>query len=112
MAAFRRACSKLGWTDGRNVGSTTAGPGNARSHRESQRVGRARAGRHHCHERRSRAIARATRTVPIVFAVVADPVGAGFVESLARPGATSLALPSEYGVSGKWIELLKEIAPA
>ena len=55
---------------------------------------------------------QATRTVPIVFAVVADPVGAGFVESLARPGgnATGFML-FEYSMSGKWLELLKEIAP-
>ena len=55
---------------------------------------------------------QATRTVPIVFAIVADPVGAGFVESLARPGgnATGFTL-FEYGISGKWLELLKQIAP-
>jgi putative ABC transport system substrate-binding protein len=55
---------------------------------------------------------QATRTVPIVFAAVADPVGAGFVDSLARPGgnATGFIL-FEYGISGKWLELLKEIAP-
>ena len=55
---------------------------------------------------------QATRTVPIVFAQVADPVGAGFVDSLARPGgnATGFTL-FEYGMSGKWLELLKEIAP-
>jgi len=56
---------------------------------------------------------QATRTVPIVFAVVPDPVGAGFVESLARPGgnATGLIL-IEYGVSAKWLELLKQMAPS
>ena len=54
----------------------------------------------------------ATRKVPIVFVQVADPVGAGFVDSLARPGgnATGFAL-FEYGISGKWLELLKEAAP-
>ena len=55
---------------------------------------------------------QATRTVPIVFAVVADPVGAGFVESLARPGGNATGFMSfEYGISAKWLELLKEIAP-
>jgi putative tryptophan/tyrosine transport system substrate-binding protein len=53
-----------------------------------------------------------TSTVPIVFAVVADPVGAGYVESLARPGGNVTGFEAyEYGVSGKWIELLKEIVP-
>jgi ABC-type uncharacterized transport system substrate-binding protein len=58
------------------------------------------------------ALQQATRTVPIVFASVADPVGAGFVASLARPGgnATGFML-LEYGMSAKWLELLKEIAP-
>ncbi len=53
-----------------------------------------------------------TRTVPIVFVSVVDPVGAGYVESLARPGGnlTGFSL-FDYGLSGKWLELLKEIAP-
>src|SRR5215472_16513841 len=55
---------------------------------------------------------QATRTVPIVFAIVADPVGAGFVDSLARPGGNATGFtPFEYGLSGKWLELLKQIAP-
>ena len=50
--------------------------------------------------------------MPIVFAIVADPVGAGFVDSLARPGGNATGFtPFEYGLSGKWLELLKEIAP-
>ena len=53
-----------------------------------------------------------TRTVPIVFVQVTDPVGAGYVESLARPGGNATGfIPFEYGNSGKWLELLKEIAP-
>jgi putative ABC transport system substrate-binding protein len=55
---------------------------------------------------------QATRTVPIVFAQVVDPVGAGLVASLARPGRNATGFTSpEYGFSGKWVELLKEIAP-
>jgi putative ABC transport system substrate-binding protein len=55
---------------------------------------------------------QATRTVPIIFAIVADPVGAGFVDSLARPGGNATGFVQyEYGLSGKWLELLKEIAP-
>jgi putative ABC transport system substrate-binding protein len=55
---------------------------------------------------------QATRTVPIVFVHVPDPVGAGYVESLARPGGNATGFATfEYGISGKWLELLKEIAP-
>ena len=54
----------------------------------------------------------ATRTTPIVFVQVSDPVGAGFVESLARPGGNATGFtPFEFGISAKWLELLKEIAP-
>jgi putative ABC transport system substrate-binding protein len=58
------------------------------------------------------ALRQATHTTPIVFVGVVDPVGAGFVDSLARPGgnATGFTL-FEYGLSGKWLELVKEIAP-
>ena len=55
---------------------------------------------------------RASGTVPIVFAGVTDPVGAGFVNSMARPGSNPTGFISfEYGLSGKWLELLKQIAP-
>jgi putative tryptophan/tyrosine transport system substrate-binding protein len=55
---------------------------------------------------------QATRTVPIVFVNVADPVGAGFVDSLARPGGNATGfIQFEYGMSGKWLELLKQVAP-
>ena len=54
---------------------------------------------------------QATRTVPIVFVQVTDPVGAGYVESLARPGGNATGfIPFEFGMSAKWLELLKEIA--
>jgi putative ABC transport system substrate-binding protein len=54
----------------------------------------------------------ATRTVPIVFVIVPDPVGAGLVDSLARPGGNATGFTSfEYGLSAKWLELLKEVAP-
>ena len=53
-----------------------------------------------------------TRAVPVVFVLLVDPVGAGVVESLARPGGNVTGfMPYEYGISGKWLELLKEIAP-
>ena len=58
------------------------------------------------------ALQRVTRSVPIVFANVVDPVGAGFVASLARPGGNTTGFSAfEYSLSGKWLELLKEIAP-
>jgi putative tryptophan/tyrosine transport system substrate-binding protein len=57
-------------------------------------------------------IQRATRTIPIVFTNVADPVGAGIVQSLARPGGNATGFTNfEYSMSGKWVELLKQIAP-
>jgi putative tryptophan/tyrosine transport system substrate-binding protein len=58
------------------------------------------------------ALQQATRTVPIVFAIVSDPVGAGFVDSLARPGGNVTGFtPMEFGFGAKWLELIKEIAP-
>ena len=55
---------------------------------------------------------QATRTVPIVFPLAVDPVGAGFVDSLARPGGNATGFMTfEYSISGKWLELLKQIAP-
>jgi putative tryptophan/tyrosine transport system substrate-binding protein len=59
------------------------------------------------------ALQKATRSVPIVFAQVVDPVGNGFVETLARPGGNITGFSVfEHGISGKWLELLKEIAPS
>ena len=81
---------QLGWIDGRNVRDRhPLGRGRCRSHSQIRGgIGRARAGRHSgpWQPRAVAALLQATRTVPIVFAIVADPVGAGFVESLARPG--------------------------
>jgi putative ABC transport system substrate-binding protein len=58
------------------------------------------------------ALLQATRTIPIVFPVVTDPIGGGFVESLARPGGNATGfMIGEYSEGGKWLELLKEIAP-
>jgi putative ABC transport system substrate-binding protein len=114
-AAFVQGLQQLGWTNGRNVridirwtagiaadtrksaaelvalapdvilapGSNTVGP-----------------------------LQQATRTVPIVFVHVPDPVGAGFVDNMARPGGNTTGFTLfEYGTSGKWLELLKQIAP-
>jgi putative ABC transport system substrate-binding protein len=59
------------------------------------------------------ALLQATRTVPIVFTFTPDPVGAGYVETLARPGGNATGfMAGEYSLSGKWLELLKQIAPS
>jgi len=59
------------------------------------------------------ALQHINRTLPIVFAAVADPVGAGIVESLAHPGSNATGFTQfEFGISAKWLELLKEMAPA
>ena len=59
-----------------------------------------------------RALRQQTSTIPIVFALVVDPVGEGFINSLAEPGGNITGFTSfEYGLSGKWLEVLKEIAP-
>ena len=114
-AAFRQGLQQLGWTDGRNV-------------RIDYRwyAGNADAARTHAAELVAlapdvilaegspsvAALRSATRTVPIVFVSIIDPVGAGFVESLARPGGNATGfLLFEYSLGGKWLELLKEIAP-
>jgi putative ABC transport system substrate-binding protein len=114
-AAFERRLQELGWTDGRNVRIDYRwGAGDVdRIRRYAAElvslspdviltVGSATAG----------PLLQATRTVPIVFVQAPDPVGAGFVDSLARPGGNVTGFTLfEYGMSGKWLELLKEIAP-
>jgi putative ABC transport system substrate-binding protein len=59
----------------------------------------------------TRALQRATQTIPIVFAIVADPIGGGYVRSLARPGGNATGfMQFEYSFSGKWVQLLKQMA--
>ena len=115
VGAFLQALALLGWTIGRNV-------------RIDTRWATANAAEIRRHAAELAALApdvilahgastvgpllQATRTVPIVFPVVADPVGAGFVDSLARPGGNATGFMTfEYSMSGKWLELLKQIAP-
>jgi putative ABC transport system substrate-binding protein len=114
-AAFLQELQQLGWTDGRNVRIDIRwSAGDATDTRKYAAelaalapdvilaVGAAGAG----------AMLQATRTVPIVFVIVPDPVGAGFVDSLSRPGGNATGfMMFEYSLCGKWLELLKEIAP-
>src|SRR6266446_2015936 len=116
VAAFAEGLQQLGWTDGRNVRIDTRwGAGDADRYRRyaAELVALA---PDVILAATSLAVARlqeATQTIPIVFVQVADPVGAGFVDSLARPGGNFTGFTLfEYGISGKWMELLKEIAPA
>jgi len=115
LVAFVEGLQKLGWTEGQNVRIDTRwGPGSANDIRKYAAelsalgpdvmlaVGSPAVGR----------LMQATSTVPIVFLRVTDPVGAGFVDSLARPGGVATGFSqSEYSISGKWLELLKAIAP-
>jgi putative ABC transport system substrate-binding protein len=116
IAAFQQGLQQLGWTEGRNVRIDTRWPaaGNADDIRRyaeelvalSPDVILATG---------SISIApllQTTRSVPIVFVQVVDPVGSGFVDSLAQPGGNATGFTNfEYGLSAKWLELLKQIAP-
>jgi ABC-type uncharacterized transport system substrate-binding protein len=115
IGAFRQELQQLGWIDGQNVQiDLRAGGGDA------DRI------RQYAEELVALApdvilvtgaagvtpILKATHTVPVVFSGVVDPVGAGFVDSLARPGGNATGFVSfEYGLSAKLLELLKEVAP-
>ena len=114
-AAFFAELARLGWMEGRNLRIDYRwGEGSANKIRENAAelaalapdvivaTGGATLG----------ALLESTRSVPIVFTLVPDPVGSGFVDSLSRPGGNATGFEQfEYGVSAKWLELLKEIAP-
>jgi putative tryptophan/tyrosine transport system substrate-binding protein len=114
IAAFQQALRELGWTDGGNVRidyrwrdadgiRSSAAELVALAPDVIFAVGSSALA----------AVQQVTRTVPIVFAVVADPVGAGYVDSLARPGGNVTGfLLFEYDIAGKWLELLKQTVPA
>ena len=115
LAAFHQGLALLGWTIGRNVRIDTrwATTDAAEIRRHAAELvalapdvilasGTSTVG----------PLLQATRTVPIVFPIVGDPVGAGFVESLARPGGNATGFMAwEFSIAGKWLELLKQIAP-
>ena len=114
IAAFRQGLQELGWTEGRNVRIDTRAAADADQFRTqaAELVALASDVILAATTPGVAAVQHATRTVPVVFVTVFDPVSAGFVSNLARPGGntTGFALP-EYGTSVKWLELLKEIAP-
>src|SRR4051794_36587247 len=116
VGAFLQGLALLGWTIGRNVQIDTRWAGT-----NTDDI------RRHATELVATApdlivasggstvtqLLQLTRTVPIVFPIATDPVGSGFVESLARPGGNATGFMNfEYSVSGKWLELLKQIAPS
>jgi len=114
-AAFLQELQPLGWTVGRNVQIDYRwGAGNTDSNRKyaAELVALAPDVILATGSPALNPLQQATRTVPIVFLQITDPVGAGYIESLARPGGnlTGFAI-MEYGAGGKWLELLKEIAP-
>jgi ABC-type uncharacterized transport system substrate-binding protein len=115
IAAFLQALQQLGWTDGRNVRTETrwAGSDAERLRRDAaELVALAPDVILASASPSVAALQQASRSVSIVFANVIDPVGAGFVANLARPGGNATGfLAYEYGLSGKWLELLKEISP-
>jgi putative ABC transport system substrate-binding protein len=114
LAAFAQALKQLGWSDGRNLRIDTRWATADNIHRHAAELAAlapdvlvAATG-----TATVTSLLQATRTVPIVFVSVIDPVGAGFVASLARPGGSATGFTNyEYSMSGKWLELLKEIAP-
>jgi putative ABC transport system substrate-binding protein len=115
FTAFLQGLQQLGWTDGRNARVDTRwGANNAeRGRYAAELVALAPDVILASTTTGMMALQQSTRTVPVVFVNVADPVGAGFVESLARPGGNATGFtPYEYSVSVKWLELLKQIAPS
>ena len=115
VAAFMQGLRQLGWTDGHNVRIDyrwSAGDSDNIRKFASELIALGPDVVMAFTSAAVTALRQATSTVPIVFAVVADPVGAGYVESLARPGGNVTGFAAqEYAVGGKWMELLKEIVP-
>jgi putative tryptophan/tyrosine transport system substrate-binding protein len=115
VAAFLQRLQELGWTDGRNMRIDTRwAAGDADRHRRyaAELVALAPDVILASGSPALMSLQQLTRTVPIVFVNIVDPIGAGFVESLARPGGNTTGFVLyEYGMSAKWLELLKEIVP-
>jgi putative ABC transport system substrate-binding protein len=115
VGAFQQGLQQLGWTNGQNVRiDIRAGAGDAERLRRyvDELIALAPDVILTTGAAAVAPMLKATRTVPVVFMNVVDPVGAGFVDSLARPGGNATGFVSfEFGLSTKWLELLKEIAP-
>lgn len=115
IAAFRQAIQKLGWTEGQNVRIDVRWPaGDASLERKyaAELVALAPDVILAAASPNVAALQAISRTIPIVFAHAVDPVGGGFVNSLARPGTNASGFVLfEYSIAAKWLELLKEIAP-
>jgi ABC-type uncharacterized transport system substrate-binding protein len=115
LAVFLQALQQLGWTDGRNVRiDYRYGGGDANSTRKlvTELVALAPDTILATGGPATEELLKVTRTVPIVFVIVPDPVGSGLVDRLSRPGGNATGFTQfEYSLSGKWLELLKQIAP-
>jgi len=115
VAAFLQQLQELGWTDGRNVRVDyrwAAADANRSRTYAAELVALAPDVILASASQSTAALLQKTHTVPIVFVNVVDPVGAGYVARLARPGGNATGFSAfEYSLSGKWLELLKEIAP-
>src|SRR6516165_9000285 len=115
LAAFLQGLQQLGWTDGRNVRIDARWAAGDPDHFRKYTAELVALGPDVILATVTPAVTalqRVTRTVPIVFVLVIDPVGSGLVASLARPGGNATGFVTfEYALAAKWLELLKEIAP-
>jgi putative tryptophan/tyrosine transport system substrate-binding protein len=114
LTIFLQQMQQLGWSEGRNLHSEIRWGADAQRIQKAaaELVALAPAVTLVAGSPAAGALLQATRTLPVVFVQVADPVGAGFVQSLSRPGGNATGFSNfEYGTSAKWLDLLKQIAP-
>jgi putative tryptophan/tyrosine transport system substrate-binding protein len=116
LSAFRQRLHELGWSEGRSVSIDLRQGGVTPEGVYKHALELIALSPHVILAAGSSAtgpLLQATRTLPVVFTIVPDPVGAGFVESLSRPGGNATGFVSfDYGIGGKWLELLKDTAPS